>query len=396
VPDAGVASSLRAQIHRSGPITFAAFHAAALDAYFAAGGGAGRAGHDFVTSPEVGSLFGTLVARAVDDAWARLGEPDPFLLVDVGGGRGRLLADLLRAEPACAAALRAVLVERSAHLRAEAHTVLALETPVDALGPFARRTPDEPPDPVARSGPVVTALDDLPDVALPGVIVANELLDNLPVRIVERSTDAWREVRVGLDDARFVEVLVDATRELAAAADDVAGDTTVRPGGRLPIPLDAAAWLARAAATLPRGQVWIVDYADETAGLLARGPTGPSGWLRTYRGHRRGGSPLDDPGHQDVTCDVPLGWLRRAATRAGFRVAAETTQADWLAGLGVDALVDEGRRTWAAGAHRGDLAALAGRSRAVEAAALTDPGGLGAHQVVVLDRAGPDRSSVRR
>jgi len=396
VPDAGVASSLRAQIHRSGPITFAAFHAAALDAYFAEGGGAGRAGHDFVTSPEVGTLFGTLMARAVDDAWAHLGEPDPFLLVDAGGGRGRLLADILRAEPRCAAALRAVLVERSAHLRAEAQTLLALEAPTDALGPFARRAPDEAPDPVPRSGPVVTALNELPDVALPGVIVVNELLDNLPVRIVERSADVWREVRVGVDDTRFVELLVDADPELAAAADDLAGDATVRPGDRLPIPLAAAAWLARAAATLPRGQVWIVDYADETAGLLARGPTGPSGWLRTYRGHRRGAGPLDDPGHQDVTCDVPLGWLRRAATRAGFRVAAETTQADWLAGLGVDALVDEGRRTWAAGAHRGDLAALAGRSRAVEAAALTDPGGLGAHRVVVLDRAGPDRSSVRR
>jgi len=67
-------------------------------------------------------------------------------------------------------------------------------------------------------------------------------------------------------------------------------------------------------------------------------------------------------------------------------VMSETSQADWLDGLGVRELVDEGRRTWAAGAHRGDLAAIAGRSRAVEAAALTDPGGLGAHRVVVLDR----------
>ena len=62
------------------------------------------------------------------------------------------------------------------------------------------------------------------------------------------------------------------------------------------------------------------------------------------------------------------------------------TQAEWLARFGLDALVDEGRRIWAAGAHRGDLAAVAGRSRTVEAAALTDPRGLGAHRVVVLRR----------
>ncbi|HEY6319399.1 MAG TPA: class I SAM-dependent methyltransferase, partial [Acidimicrobiia bacterium] len=95
MPDRGAAEALRGEIHRSGPITFAAFQAAALDAFFAAGGGAGRAGHDFVTSPEIGTLFGVLVARALDDTWTTLGAPDPFLLVDAGGGRGRLLADVL-------------------------------------------------------------------------------------------------------------------------------------------------------------------------------------------------------------------------------------------------------------------------------------------------------------
>ncbi|HEV2309062.1 MAG TPA: class I SAM-dependent methyltransferase [Acidimicrobiia bacterium] len=386
MPPPGAAAALRAEIHRSGPITFAAFQGAALDAYFASGGGAGRAGRDFITSPEVGTLFGALVARALDATWARLGAPDPFLLVDAGGGRGRLLADVLRAAPACAPALRAVLVERSPQLRAEAQNLLRLETPADALGPFTRQHEDEPVAPVPATGPVVTSLEELPDVALPGVIVANELLDNLPVRLVERASEGWLEVLVGADGPGFVEVLVDAPLALSAAADEVADGAQVARGDRLPVPLDAAAWLARAALTLPRGQVWVIDYADETAALLARGPSGAGGWLRTYRAHRAGGSPLDDPGTQDITCDVPLPWLRRAATAAGFHVASETTQAAWLAELGVDALADEGRRTWLAGAARADLTAIAGRSMAVEAAALTDPTGLGAHRVVVLDR----------
>jgi SAM-dependent MidA family methyltransferase len=387
VPDTGVASRLRDEIRRSGPIPFADFQAAALDAFFARGGGAGRAGRDFLTSPEVGPLFGAVLARALDDAWARLDRPDPFVLVDAGGGRGRLLASVLAAHPSCAPALRAVLVERSPLLRAEARELLALEPPDAALGPFAPTTHDEPPAPVTGSGPVVTALDELPDLPLTGVIVANELLDNLPVQLVERATDGWQEVRVGLDDTRFVEVLVAASPEVTRAAGDVAGDTPTSVGARLPVPVGAAGWLEQTATTLRRGEVWVIDYADETEGLLQRGPTGPAGWLRTYRGHGRGSNALDDPGGQDVTTDVPLAWLRRAARRTGYDVTRETSQAEWLRTLALDELVADGRRAWEERAHVGDLAAIAGRSRTVEAAALTDPAGLGAHRVTVLARA---------
>ena len=107
------------------------------------------------------------------------------------------------------------------------------------------------------------------------------------------------------------------------------------------------------------------------------------GWLRTYRAHERGGDPLAHPGSQDITADVMLEPVRRAARRAGFDVA-ETTQAQWLADLGIEQLVEAGRAAWEAGAATGDLAALAGRSRITEAQALTDPAGLGAHTVLTL------------
>src|ERR1700730_16393520 len=112
VSPASPAPQLRERIRRAGPIPFADFQAAALDDFFAHHG----AGRDFVTSPEVGSLFGALVASALDETWARLGRPDPFVSIDAGGGRGRLLADVLRAGPASGPALRAVLVERAASL----------------------------------------------------------------------------------------------------------------------------------------------------------------------------------------------------------------------------------------------------------------------------------------
>ncbi len=84
------------------------------------------------------------------------------------------------------------------------------------------------------------------------------------------------------------------------------------------------------------------------------------------------------------TVDVPVAMVYRAAARAGLEVALDATQAEWLAGLGIDALVAEGRARWEAGASAPDLDALAGRSRVTEAAALTDPAGLGRHRVLRL------------
>ena len=154
------------------PISFAEYMELALyeptEGFFTRGGGAGRAGRDFVTSPEVGSLFGMVIARALDDAWRRMGEPDPFVVVEAGAGRGRLAADVVRAAPACAGALRYVLVERSASLREEQRERLALEPPDEALGPFMVSDDGESREPVPGRGPIVTALDDLPAVRIRG------------------------------------------------------------------------------------------------------------------------------------------------------------------------------------------------------------------------------------
>jgi SAM-dependent MidA family methyltransferase len=382
-------AKISARIRREGSISFADFQAMALydepDGFFAAGGGAGRSGSDFVTSPEVGTLFGRLVARHLDEAWRVLGEPEPFVVVEAGAGRGQLAADVLRAEPACAPALRYVLVERSARLRADQREHLTLEPADEALGPFAHRAdPDEAPIVVPGSGPIVSGLDDLPAMALDGVVIANELLDNLPVHLVERADGSWLEVRVGLDDDdHLCETLVPAPPELASEADHVSAGADVPDRGRLPVPVAITEWLERVAALLDRGEVLLVDYADDVRGLVQRGQTE---WLRTYAGHGRGAAPFDAPGRQDITCDVPIEFLRWASERAGFTIASETTQAEWLAGLGIDELVAEGDDTWRARAHLGDLEAVAGRSRGVEAAALTDPTGLGAHRVVTLTR----------
>ena len=346
--------------------------------FFSTGHGAGRAGSDFVTSPTTGPLFGACVARWLDQWWDAHGRPDPFIVVEVGAGDGRLAREVLRAEPVCSPALHYVMVERSAALREAQREMLTVEPFEYALGPSSPGEEGENPTPVERSGPIVAALDELPALTFDGLVIANELLDNLPFDVVERGAEGWLEIRVGVDaDDRFHEVLVPASETLEAWLAGIEAPV----GARLPVQRAVEEWIDACAAMLRRGAVIALDYAADAPGLVARG----RGWLRTYRSHDRGGDPLVAPGSQDITADLLLEPLRRAAGRAGFDVT-ETTQAGWLSDLGIERLVEAGRAAWEAGAATGDLAALAGRSRFTEAQALTDPAGLGAHTVLTLTK----------
>jgi SAM-dependent MidA family methyltransferase len=333
------------------------------DGFFTAGKGARR---DFVTSPEVGSLFGACVARALDAYWHTLDEPDPLLVVEAGAGTGRLAREVLRAEPDCLHALRYVLVERSERLRAEQRARLPLDPPDEALGPFVRASEEETAVPVTSAGPVFASLAEMPAVqGGAAVVLANELLDNLPFGIAEWDGERWLEVRVGLDGDRFVEVLLPMPEPLSLA---------VPAGTRVAVPRGLRAWFAECDQVLRHGFVVLIDYMTDESALH----------VRTYRGHTQGDDPLVAPGTQDITADVVVGQLLAAA--GGFALALHTTQSAWLRELGIDDLADEGARQWREGAHRGDLDALAGRSRVHEAEILTDPAGLGAHRVVVLAR----------
>jgi SAM-dependent MidA family methyltransferase len=351
--------------------------------FFATGHGAGRAGRDFVTSPEVGPLFGACVARALDREWQAQGAPDPFLVIEAGAGRGRLAREILRAQPACAPALHSVLVERSATLQQEQREALDLEPADEALGPFGKAAHEDSPVAVTGNGPVFVALDELPGLELGGVVLANELLDNLPFGIAHYDGARWQEVRVAVGAGGLVELLVPADESDADALREVTAGLEVAAGSRLPIPRGIDQWFAACARVLRHGVILAIDYVDDARGLLERGP---DSWLRTYRAHERGSAPLDAPGDQDLTADVVREQVVRTARASGFTLAGDRSQAEWLRDLDIDGLVNEGRETWEARAHLGDLEPVAGRSRATEAAALTDPGGLGAHRVLTFSR----------
>jgi SAM-dependent MidA family methyltransferase len=292
------------------------------------------------------------------------------VVVDAGAGRGTLARGVLAASPACSRALRYVLVERSEALRSlhadglplvePEHAFSGVESPEDEDGG------DEPRPDHLGVGPLAVSLSDFPAITFTGVVLANELMDNLPFGLAVWD-GGWREARVSLDaDGAFAETLVPLT---AADLPPVAAH-----GARAPRQHAAAEWLASALAGIERGRVVVFDYVSDTASL-ARRPWRT--WLRTYRRHGRGEHLLRSPGTQDITCEVALDQLARVREPDAVR-----TQAQFLARHGIDELVDEGRRLWAERAATPDLAAVRGRSRVSEAAALTDPSGLGGFTVV--------------
>ena len=369
-----LAAELAGRVARRGPLPFDEVVEAALyhpDAGFYAGGGgaSGRSG-DFLTSPEVGPLFGVVVGRALDAWWDELGRPDPFTVVEAGAGPGTLAVAVRAARPACAGALTWILVDRSADQRARQATRLPLVDPWLALPPG----PDEEgrPGPEAGTGPRFAALAELPGQRVRGVVLANELLDNLPFGLLERVDDGWAEVRVDLDGDGAAERLVPALPADADLAGRLAPAAGV--GARIPLQHRAARWVGDALAVLEAGRLLVLDYADTTAAMAGR-PWHE--WVRTYRGHERGVHPLDALGRQDVTCEVAVDQLAR--TRAPD---VDEPQADLLRRFGIEDLVEEGRRTWDERAHVGDLAAVAARSRVGEAEALLDPAGLGAFRAL--------------
>jgi SAM-dependent MidA family methyltransferase len=296
--------------------------------FYTAHGTAGRSRGDFITSPEVGPLFGAVLANALDAWWEAAGRPEPFTVYDVGCGPNTLLTSVLRACRAGERPWRLVGVDRVAAESGEGHADVAHR---------------------------VERISDLPDDLTGSVVVANELLDNLPFRIIDRagSTSAgepeWSEVHV--DNGR--EVLVPTDVRLS-----------IQPGSRAPFLEQAMAWCRSVLERQPLHLV-LFDYgATTTSELATRG-----GWVRTYRHHRRAHNPYREPGEWDITTDIAIDQLPVGAT--------VVSQAEFLRRWGIERLVEEGREYWKANAARPDLAAIAMRSRVSEAEALLDPDGLG-------------------
>ena len=326
--------------------------------FYATSGRAGRRG-DFLTSPEVGPLFGALLARRLDEEWFALGSPETFVVVEFGAGPGTLARSIAFASLECSRALRYLMVERSAEQRAlHAEHLDSWVGELDAAGvdAFVRGIG---PGPQFASSPIAP-------YGFTGVVVANELLDNLAFDIV-RHDGAGNFERLDVHHAEDGLEFVVAPTEVPTPLASVLASATA--GEWMPLQEHATQWLMAAVDRVERGVVIAIDYGASTAELAARPEMG---WLRTFVGQERSGHPLDAPGSCDITTDVAIDQLATAV-----RPTMVTTQRQFLERLGIAQLVEEGREIWSAKAAAPDVAALRARSRIGEAEALLEPSGLG-------------------
>ena len=430
-----IADVLTDRIHERGPLTVAAFMELALydpafGYYTRAVKRSGRAG-DFFTSVDVGPLFGELLEMQLADMHGILAglslqpsalrsqptslshpllaiSPQPsairapspqtpaladppmaishqpsaippvaaFDLVEAAAGNGRLSADILRAartrDPAFYDALRLHLVEVSHEAR---------RAQQDALADVGDR--------LASSGP------DLPD-SFDGALVANELLDAMPVHQVVMRDDGLREVYVdvarraghhhGAETPPLSLVTIDgppSTPDLQGYLDRLG--ITLEPGWRGEINLAAITWMREAARRIRRGFIILIDYGHEARHLYTASRAG--GTLTTYARHHSDGPEsgsatppwLQHPGERDITSHVDFTSVRAAAEEAGLTTLGFLDQTYFILGL----LGDEGGRDFFPDAPDTNAA----RHTALALRTLMMPGGLGStHKVLLLGK----------
>ncbi|KQT82573.1 hypothetical protein ASG48_15810 [Aurantimonas sp. Leaf443] len=268
----------------------------------------GRGG-DFTTAPEIHQIFGELLGAWVASAWMALGRPTPFVLAEIGPGRGTLMADMLRtlrsAAPACLKAAEIRLVEVSDRLaQVQAETLSRFDLPLRH----------------------VRRLEEIE--ARPTILVANELLDALPIRQFVHSGGRW------------IERCVVRERKTGALVFEVAGGEARIDPAKLGLPVPAKGDIVELSPSRER----------QTAAIGARIAAHGGACLLIDYGHARPGygdtlqavkdhgfaDPLEAPGTADVTSHVDFHSIARELTAAGLSVSPTVTQGDFLLALGLN------------------------------------------------------------
>jgi len=307
-PANSLGAVIDAEIRASGPMPVATFMTLCLAhptlGYYRTRDPIGAEG-DFITAPEVSQMFGEMVGAFVAGCWQALDRPSEFDLVELGPGRGTLMADLLRAATLVEGfreAVRPVLVETSEPFR---------KAQEKRLKPFAPRWLD--------------AVDGLEPEGPPIILIANEFFDAMPIRQYQKSGEAWHERLIGLvEDARAW-----GLSPLAVPPDAI--PDSVRPAE------EGTVWETSPAAVEIMKSL-SGRICDRTGVALAidygYARTQPGETLQSVGRHSHA-DPLARPGETDLTAHVDFEALADAARGVGGVPHALLTQAQFLAAIGI-------------------------------------------------------------
>jgi len=259
-------------------------------------------GSDFVTAPELSPLFGQSLAVAVEDALAHTGTKE---LWEFGAGSGALAKQLLTA-----------LGDRI-----ERYTI------VDLSGTLRERQQQA----LAGWGDKVRWLGELP-AQMQGVVVGNEVLDAMPVKLLARIQGQWFERGVARGPDGLLRY-ADHPTELRPPV-EVQGPhdylTEIHP--------QAEAFVATLADRLERGAAFLIDYGFPEAEYYH--PQRHMGTVMCHQGHKADGNPLAEVGHKDITAHVNFTGIAVAGQDAGMAVLGYCNQARFLFNCGIAARLE--------------------------------------------------------
>jgi NADH dehydrogenase [ubiquinone] 1 alpha subcomplex assembly factor 7 len=295
-------------IQAQGPITVAQYMAIALGhpehGYYMRRDPLGR---DFITAPEVSQIFGELIGLFFVQAWEDRGKPDRFHLVELGPGRGTLMADMMRAvgklRPAFVQAAKVVLVETSPALRSvQANNLASL--PVQWTSGFQD---------VSEGWPLF--------------VIANEFFDALPIRQFVKAEHGWHERMVTSDGANLRFLLAPDPMPLSIIPERL---SKAPPGAVFEANAGATSLVSSIATRIADagGLALIIDYGH------TRTATGET--LQAMR-HNAFVDPLEEPGDADLTSHVDFAALGMAARQAEAYVTTVIPQGQFLDALGIRA-----------------------------------------------------------
>ena len=306
---------------------------------------------DYYTSPTTHPAFGATLALQIQAMWRALGRPSPFWIIEPGAGNGELARDLI------------AFCQADAPRFARAMRYAAIDRAPPAAGS-------------ERAPPYWMKSDRIPLRGAVGCVISNELLDAFPVhRFVIRDGEP-REIHAAIaPDGAFAET---ERPPSAAVRDRLSRLPFALPEGfRGEINPEIGAWTQSASAALSRGFVLTIDYGGEADELYA--PRRSRGTFQTHYRHVAGSSPYQRIGRQDMTAHVDFTDLIERGANAGLRPVFLTTQAEFLASLGIRRF-ERGIRQSAALSRAEKNANL----RALRQ--LTQPEGLGGFRVLVQDK----------
>jgi NADH dehydrogenase [ubiquinone] 1 alpha subcomplex assembly factor 7 len=301
-------AEIRRIIETEGPITVSEYMRLCLahprHGYYVTRDPLGAKG-DFTTAPEVSQMFGELIGAWAGAVWQQMGSPARLQLIELGPGRGTLMADALRAAkalPDFRAALSVHLVEISPALRDVQKRTLAAEAGVQ----WHR------------------AIEEIPDG--PAIVIANEFIDALPVHQFVKDHDGWHLRSVGLIDSKldFVVVPAPMPQEFNTGTVDAPDGTILELRDEGPTELVAERIVQHGGAAL------FIDYGHW--------PVTTRDTLQAVKDHTYA-DPFAAPGEADLTTQVSFGEVATWAQRQGASASRMLTQGDFLRRLGIEARV---------------------------------------------------------